>query len=281
MSRLPYLIKRNKKEEGQAVLILLLAIAVILTVGLSLVSRSITDVKISQQSQESARALWVAQAGLEKAIRSNSAVSGTLNGVNYVVQRNDLGLSAEYVYPSKVKANEPITVWFVGHDSDGNIDTSVSYNGTFRFYWGESGESASSSTTPALEVTLIYHDGSFKIKRYVYDPNSTRRSSQTNFSANGSCSDYEFGGQNFAFCSPTITPPSGTKYMVKARLLFNATAKPVGLRSSGNIPVQGSCFPVTATIEESGVTKRYEECQLYDSTPAIFDNLLYSGGGIE
>ncbi|MBU2577208.1 hypothetical protein KKA69_00060, partial [Patescibacteria group bacterium] len=118
--KLPYLIEKKEKEKGQAVLILLLAIAVILTVGLSIVSRSITDVKISQQSQESARALWVAQAGLEQAIRSNSSIGSAgspeeLNGVSYYVEKRDLGLSTQYVYPSKVKANEPITVWLVGH----------------------------------------------------------------------------------------------------------------------------------------------------------------------
>jgi type II secretory pathway pseudopilin PulG len=290
MRRLPYLLKKNR-EEGQAVLILLLAIAVILTVGLSLVSRSITDVKISQQSQESARALWVAQAGLEKAIRSNAQIGSagspeTLNGVSYYVEKNDLGGStSEYVYPGKVKANEPITVWLVGHDTDGNIVPTSEYNGTLRFYWGEGSESGSSST--AMEITFIYQDsGGFKIKRYAYDPYASR-SPSTSFASPATCAgaDKNFGGQNFAFCTPSLSLPiavaSGTNYMVKVRLLFNSVPKPIGVKGSANLSLQGSCFPVTATIEESGVTKKYEECQLYESTPPIFDNLLYSGGGLE
>lgn len=287
MRKLPYISKEIKKEEGQAILILLLAIAVILTVGLSIVSRSITDVKISQQSQESARALWVAQAGLEKAIRSNTSIGNPndqqeLNGVLYYVEKNDLGGSTEYVYPSAVKANEAVTIWLVGHDSNGNIVPSNEYNGTLRFYWGEN-ESGSSST--AIEITFIYQDGGgFKIKRYVYDPYSSR-SPATNFSSPVSCADKSFGGKTFANCSSLLSLPvavaSGTNYMVKARLLFNSVPKPIGVRSSANLPLQGSCFPVTATVQESGVTKKYEECQLFESTPPIFDNLLYSGGGLE
>lgn len=288
--KLPYLIEKKEKEKGQAILILLLAVAVILTVGLSIISRSITDVKISQQSQESARALWVAQAGLEQAIRSNSSVGSVeapqeLNGVSYYVEKKALGENtSEYVYPGKVKANDPITVWLVGHDTDGNIVPTNEYNGTLRFYWGEGSESGSSST--AIELTFIYQDsGGFKIKRYAYDPYASR-SPSTSFASPATCAgaDKNFGGQNFAFCTPSLNLPitvvSGTNYMVKVRLLFNSVPKPVGVKGSANLSLQGSCFPVTATVQESGVTKKYEECQLFGSTSPVFDNLLYSGGGL-
>ncbi|MBU2577583.1 hypothetical protein KKA69_02005, partial [Patescibacteria group bacterium] len=146
--------------------------------------------------------------------------------------------------------------------------------GTLRFYWGESG------STPAIEISVIYNSsGSFRIKRYVYDPNDSRRA-QTNFSNDPSCGDKSFGGKDFAFCTDSLTLPAGTKYMAKVRLLFNSTSQPVGVRGSANLPLQGSCFPVTATVQESGVTKKYEECQLFGATSPIFDNLLYSGGGL-
>ncbi|MBU3957074.1 hypothetical protein KKI19_02265 [Patescibacteria group bacterium] len=46
----------KRDSSGQALLIILLVMAVALTIGLSVVSRSITDIRISQEQEQSARA---------------------------------------------------------------------------------------------------------------------------------------------------------------------------------------------------------------------------------
>jgi Tfp pilus assembly protein PilX len=48
--------KTLKNNSGQTIIIVLLAIAVGLTIGLAVISRSVTSIRISRQEEESARA---------------------------------------------------------------------------------------------------------------------------------------------------------------------------------------------------------------------------------
>ncbi|MFH0863897.1 MAG: PilX N-terminal domain-containing pilus assembly protein, partial [Candidatus Gottesmanbacteria bacterium] len=57
------------KQNGQILLIVLLVMVVGLTMGLSLATRSATDVKISSQLEHSSRAFAAAEAGIEAALK--------------------------------------------------------------------------------------------------------------------------------------------------------------------------------------------------------------------
>lgn len=275
--------KSKNSEKGQTVLIILLIMAVMLTVGLSLASRSITDVKISQQSQEGARAFWVAQAGLERAIKANAGGSGSLNSINYLVSRTGLGGGKDFVFPEKKKADDPMTFWLVGHtDPGGQIDESSSYRKKLTFYWGNPGEVGSDQSS-ALEAILVYKDkdGNFRLSRFVYD---TYPSRNTNFSS-ALVGSFVLSGQTFAFSSGEVnleSIPRVVPYLFRLRLLFNTTPEPIGIKGNNNdnFPNQGFCFDSSATVLESGITQRVQECPLWQFSPQIFDFTLFSGGGI-
>ena len=278
---------RKTSKNGQVVLIVLLIMSVILVVGLSIASRSVTDIKISQQSQEAARALWVAQAGLEEAIKLNQSIGAgekqPLGGVEYSVTKRGIGGSDEFVFPESVAADEAVTLWLINHNDDGTIGSGGYTGNTLKFFWGKEDPPPLSDTTPALEATLIYKDSADKgqAKRYVFDPYSDRNPA-TSFSnpPNNNCSA---GGQNFAFCSnATNLNLSGgaTPYFVRIKLLFNTdSAQPVGVRAEGgkSLPGQGNCYESSATVAESGVTRKLRQCQLWGTSPSIFDNVLFSG----
>lgn len=272
----------KNSQSGQAVLIILLIMTVILTIGLSVVSRSVTDVKISQQTQEAARAFWVAQAGLEKAIKANAGIlTETLNNIDYSVSKIGLGAGKEFVFPEKAKASESVTLWLVGHnESTGEIDETVSFKDKITLYWGNEGEfSDLKDTTPALEATLIYNKGGgFKTMRYVFDPYSAR-SVPTNFSSvNG---PFTVSGQKFSFSSEEIDLKDfGTPYFFRFRLLFNSAPQALGVAASSDLPSQGNCFESQATISESGIVRKLKQCQFWLVSPNIFDYVLFSGGGI-
>ena len=55
-------------KSGQALLVVLLMLGVALTIGISIASRSTTEVEISTTQQEAARALEAAETGIEKAL---------------------------------------------------------------------------------------------------------------------------------------------------------------------------------------------------------------------
>src|SRR3989344_3666431 len=64
----------QQQSSGQAVLLVLLVAAVALGLGLSIISQSTTDIRISQQEQESARAFNAAEAGIETALKAITSV---------------------------------------------------------------------------------------------------------------------------------------------------------------------------------------------------------------
>ncbi len=276
---------RSKSSSGQVLLIVLLVISVLLVVGLSMVSRSVTDIKTSQQSQEAARALWVAQSGLESAIKANAEIPLTSNtelSVDYSVDIESLG-GADFVFPGKVNANESVTVWLIPHNKDtGLLEPPATYEGPRQvsLYWGEG------DSKPAIEMTLIYKDASnnFQFMRRTFDAD-TNRVSETNFTpATSPCSTVFSTGETFRYCSGAIAFPTNTiPYLLRLRLIFNTTPQPVGVRSEDGraFPKQGDCFVSTATVPESGVVRKLSECRLWETTPSIFDYLLFSGSNIE
>ncbi len=273
---------KKDSQKGQVLLIVLLVISVILVVGLSVVSRSVTDIKISQQSQESARALWVAMSGLEKAIRANSSGTvefPTVDNITNEVRREDIGGQPELIYQGNYFQNGSMTLWLLSHDDSGNLVVPNPYTGPskLKFFWGESG----SGEKPALEATLIYKSGaSFLAKRFAYAPPDLAAATHFDEAA-GSCS---LAGTDFSYCSAVVDLPAGVvPYLVRIKLLLNDSSPPVGVSSpdGSSFPIQGYCFVSTATVQESGITRVPKECRYWPTTPQIFDYLLYSGGDIK
>lgn len=256
-------------NKGQSLLIFIFILSVILVVGLSVVSRTVSDIKVSQQTQESARALWVAQSGLEEAEASGqNTVSGQLGGVSYVVERLELGNTKEFVFPNKVAKDEPLSLWLVGHDDQGNMNSNF-YTGNLAFYWGEPGTANNQDETPAIEGTLVYKkSGKYYTKRWVYDPNSGR---VNDFDKNVilGCS---LGGENFAFCTNSFGLPAGGEYyFLRIKLLYNSSLHKVGVKGTSDLPSQGGCLQSKAVATESGVTRKLEKCETWDTVPEIFD----------
>lgn len=279
---------KENKQKGQTVLIILLLSIVILTVGLSVVSRSVTDVKISTQSQEAARAFWVAQGSLEKSIKAKLG-SDSGDGVSTGVSYNTVKLSAAsanyYIFPEPVGPSERVTFWLTNHDSPAQF-----YNGdSLSVYWGNVGESSSEPTTPAMEATLIYQNAAgseYFSRKYPFDPNGSRLSSSTHFlTADYLATGYEFGGQKFVFKGEitglTSLPSYSKPLFLDLKLIFNNNPQIIGVQqSSGNVYNQQETYESTATVTNSNVTRKLRETVSWSRTPDIFDYLLFSGGNL-
>jgi len=266
-----------RKNSGQALLIILLVMAVGLTIGLAVISRSITDIGISRQEEESARVFSVAEAGIEEALRLGYAPAGAIEigGITATVGKTDLGKSSEFAFPGEYEAGDIQTLWLVGYDSNGNLTETGRYTGSaIDLYWGNEGQDANQSNTPALEATLIYKDGSsFKIKRGAFDPNSGRRASNEFDSADSGT--YSVGGKTFQFRKLEFTLP-GIPYALRLRLLYNDQAQILGVKGMSNLPSQGVCYESTATNSQTGITRKVRQCQFHKAPPGIFDYVLYS-----
>lgn len=271
------MMKKMKRNSGQSLIIILLIAAVGLTVGLAVISRSVTDIKISQQEEESARVFSVAEAGIEEALRLGSVPSEPveIGGITATVEEVSLGgESQEFAFPGEYEVGDTQTFWLVAHDSEENLTEEGRYSGDLvEIYWGKAGEDSNSPTTPAIEVTLFYKDGDgFKIKRGVFDPNSSRAASNHFEAPDFGVPPYLIAGKSFQF--KKTFDLTGIPYLLRLRFFYNDSPQIIGIKGESNLPKQGVCYVSTASKE--GITRKVRHCQLYKSPPAIFDYVLYS-----
>ncbi len=134
-----------KNQSGQALLLVLLSMAVALTLVLSVLSRTITDVKISSQDENSQRAFSAAEAGIEQALVVGSDTGPVdIGDARFSATVSDFAEGKEaFVFPSSFVSGEPAVVWFVSHDSNGNLSCSGAGNPCFKgskvkICWGDS-----------------------------------------------------------------------------------------------------------------------------------------------
>lgn len=264
------MVKQN--NSGQVLLIILLIMAVVLTVGLSVVSRSITDIRISQEQEESARVFFVAEAGIESLLAGEELPS--FEGYNVTSSTKKLGEWDSFVFPEEIKVGDTQTLWLVNH-LDGETLGSDFYQGDYiNLYWGKEGQEPDTDDTPALEAILYYDDNGFKTKRWAFDPNSNRTSENKFEIANFSYSTID--DKLFSFLIRIDLPP-GDKYALRLKLIYNNEKQLLGVASGGYyFPLQGNCYQVTAQAVVSGIASKVEQCQLYSSLPGMFDYVLYS-----
>lgn len=272
-----------KSNSGQIVLVLVLITVVGLTIGLSLISRTITDVRISSQIEQSGRAFSAAEAGIETALRANINVgptgSVTLPGAqaNYSVTIQG-GSSDSYNLPF-TQVNGSQNVWLVEHNSDGTLNLSgYSYpvSSTFDICWG-----SPSSVDSAILLTLIYRIGTrYSLVKMPFDSISRGN----NFVLADILGNYCNGNYKYKV---TVIPGtdtnsntddlgiSGTATLILLRLqvLYSATA--ISVLPTSVLPSQGIIINSVGQTD-TGVVRKIQVSQGYATLPTLLDFSLYS-----
>jgi hypothetical protein len=273
-----------KNNSGQSLLVILLVMAVILTIGLAVASYSITDIKISQQEEESARAFSVAEAGIEESLKAGLATNVTVGEITANVTETIQGGSGEFNFgESKFPSGELANVWLVGHTEEGEFtpETHFPYNGQIKICWGE--ETALGDSTPALELALVYQgsSGEYKVVRQGYDPVSGRTVGfDESFDKDGgNCGSNLAFGKDISLDSGAFNlGASDIPYLLRLKLLYNDNLQPIAVQATdgNNLPKQGKCYESSASIQVSDVTRKVRQCQFFQAPPEIFDYVLFS-----
>lgn len=273
----------QKREDGQVLLISLLVLSIATTLALSLISRSTTDVTISNQISESSRAFSAAEAGIEEALKSGVGTSGAqvLNaGTSYTVSKADIaGASGAYVFPKKISQAATETLWLVNHNADGTLIETPTYTASaIDVCWSQE------TTTPAMIVSVVYKTagGLYQVARGAYDPDSGRAltnnfsgvTSSTGGCGTGTGTTYK-QTISFGSFSPAITPASDTLLMLRLQPLYADTN--LAVTASGVLPIQGNKLESTGT-SEGGLVRKIVVYQQYRSPPSVFDSVIYSQG---
>lgn len=290
----------HKDEKGQALVLVLLSLAVVLTLVLFILARSVTDVAVSSSQENSVRAFSAAEAGIENALVIGKGTAGSANNSNYtaVVSGYSQGLS-DFPYPVPLLSGDTATTWFVAHDeTTGNIvcdQNRPCFSGSsMKVCWGNPGAYPNPQFIPAVEVSVYYETtpedaSTVRIARAVYDPNPSRVSSNS-FSAPdaGTCT---IGGTNYEFQKvvqfgvgglgiPATSYNAANGYgllFARIRMFYNTdVGQPLGTSVVGNttpsLPAQGQSIISTGTAGLSSditgqVTRRINVFQSWPESP--------------
>lgn len=265
-------------EAGQAVLIVLLSLSVVLIIVLYIMSRSITDISLSNKDEDSMRAFSAAEAGIERALVIGSSIGNTTIGnANFSANVSNFAEGAsKVVYPISLKSGEIATFWFTRPS-----ETSFTGN-RVKVCWGDSGTSSSTAETPAVEITVFYKNGAvYQILRTSLDPYTSRTTS--NYFSTASVSSCTIDSESFAFQNTvSLTGLSSLQFMT-VKLLYNTTVShKVGIDVTGfgnaMLPSQGKKINANGSSADSN--RSIEVYQLYSVAPSVFMNSLFSSSGI-
>lgn len=266
------MVLNNKKNQaGQAVLIVLLSLSVVLVVVMFILSRSITDISLSSKEEDSMRAFSAAEAGIERVLVTgsdtgsmsigdatfNADVSAFAQGVNKVV------------YPISLKSGEIATFWFT------RPNEATVFNGTqMKICWADD----NATDNPALEVTVYYKVGTeYRVYRKMLDPVFTR--TQNNVVVGSGC---DIDGELFEFNDSVNLAGLTNLQFATAKVLYNTTtAHKIGIdvsATSSLLPSQGA--KILSDGQFGDANRRVEVYQLHPIAPPIFANAIYSASGI-
>lgn len=250
------------KERGQILLIIILITTVVLTVGLSFVSRSITTIRTSKEEASSQKALAAAEAGIEQVLKTGVNIPvGNFSGtdVTYSATANSVsGLEVLVNGGNIVPKDEGADIWLVAHNPDNTPNLALPWSGNLTIFWGDKPVSCDNA---ALEIIVVYDPPPHKFKRFVFDPCASR-ASNNNFSA--ASSGGSVSGKTFSHSTSAIIVTSG--FVARVVPLYENT--PIGVVASLALPSQG--IVIDSTGESSGTTRKIKVFKGYPQLPIQF-----------
>jgi len=280
-------------NKGETVLILILVMTVALAIGLSVVQKSLVDVSTASKVEQSSRAFSAAEAGVEKALAESTTTthvtptfSDNSSQVTAIVDSGLMPTVPATGDQQVVLEFPPLTkegvaqVWLADFNSTTNPPAAFYTQNSLDVYWGNS-----SQDQAAIELTLVYYDGS------IYKPNKWYLD-QIN-RGNGfevvTCNGNNLVGVNTYQCKKTldfssikIANPSATWMLLRARLLYNTTSQPIAVQAVGTCGQPCSLPPQARSITSTGASgetqRRVQVFQQSKTIPFFFDYAIFSTG---
>lgn len=285
-------------RKGQVLIVVLLILAVVLTVAMSLASRSLTEVKVSTSDDETMRALEAAESGIERSLAGTINGGGLIvsetapaNNATYNVINNGVGgrVNDFYDVPFELSAGDVATVTLNGFSRpvppNPPVPVVYGWSKQIRICWG-----VGSGTTPAIEAMLYFQDGSGNVGvgRAGFDPDAARISAENHFSgaiaSGGSCPQGPAGAYKY-YVDANLKNDlgivnNGTPLFLRIRVLYNTVPERVAVVPLANavLPVQGTDTISTGTSGES--VQKLHAFQANPDLPMMFDAALFSGGDL-
>lgn len=247
-----FLKDQKYSNSGQVLLIVVLTMVVALTVGLSIASRTITNLKISKQNEESTRAFQAAEAGIEKALKSASTTTLTADLSNSSSFQTNITSAQGTAFilngQEAIDQDSGFDVWLSDYPSFTNQIGTTANPATITLYWNTQDQISCSKgagdvAKSSLEVLLLSGTDltNPSLSKKIYEPTGVGCARiEGSSSALGSAvlDGVQFGN------TAQIQVSDGL--VLKVVPLFNSTK--IGISSNISLPKQGS------TIDSSGIS---------------------------
>lgn len=252
-------------QRGQVLLIVILIMVVTLTVGLSVISHTVTTLRTTKESESSQKAFSAAEAGVEKLLNSTS---NTLPSTN-LSNGSSFSGSVSTISGSFIPVNNLSPV-FQDDGADVWLSTYPTYasplNGTVKVYWSTSGNDCEAA---ALEILVISgSNANPAIKHTLVDACDARRASNHAVSEQSGAT---VSGTTF-LRSYSIAVTNGL--LIRIIPLYTSTV--IGVSGVGvNLPSQGQNIVSTGTSE--GTSRKITVFKGYPRLPMeFFSYVLFS-----
>ncbi len=302
-------------ESGQMAILVMLVLVVALTIGLAIIARTTTDIRLSTNTNQSNQAYAAAEAGIEAALGNNISTYGsdvTIGNATFNVSTptQQGGSTTTFAFPNELKKDEAAQVWLFDYSYFKNPANSAQpYSGFYNrcsptsncnqlaIYWGTKSPSTPAKT-PALEAAFIYKDSSgFGVEKYAYDNQNTTRSNgfdnvsltPTTVTTNQGTKTYNYSKiitlQPGDTGTGTCTSGSARCYLLlRIKLLYNdgedqgVAIAPQAAFVAGNttaLPAQGT--QIDSQGKAGDTVRKVRVYQSYPTLPGIFDFVVFNG----
>lgn len=249
-------------ENGQALLVVVLTMVVALTVGLSVVSKSITNLRTSTEEANSQKALAAAEAGIEQAIKNGVPIAqrSFTNNTTYSTDiKQVLGTSFLVNAGNPILQDSGADIWFSTYSEDDAVIYTSPWSGNLTIKWGNSQQSCSNA---ALEIAIVSGSkANPQVKRYAFDPCSSR-ASVNNFTA-VPLNKSTLNGINFYY---ETTIPVSSGLIGKVVPLYANTN--IGVVGSAALPLQGNT--ITSVGKSQDTERKVNVFQGFPEIPSEF-----------
>jgi len=170
---------KNKSNQGQVAIIVLLVSAVLLTLGISASQRTVTETKIETDEEALKAAFNTAESGINNYLDTKS-VNYTTDGSEATVVSSAIGGNGQLTSDGQVAANSNQLFWLVNHNEDGSVGTNYYGSQTVKLTFDN-------NYSGALKIDYFYvSGGQYKVKRWGYNLNGSN--TVTGFSASSGSS---------------------------------------------------------------------------------------------
>lgn len=251
----------QKKQSGQIAIVILLIMVVLLTVGLSLASRTTQEVFLSQQEAESTRVFNAAESGIE------NALSQDFSGISVETPLTDIGIDNvsvnTIIFPQDVLETQ------ITEGSTVHLDLAgLPAGAPITIEWSKE----LNCNLSASIITSTYYDvaGITKVEHEAFGPNSPCPPPRD-------LDDFEtssFGFSGYAY-RYTVNIPANALYM-RIKAVYNDTP----LRVTGAGASQFFVIRSEADNDLGDENRAIEVGRSLSTGPSFMDYAVYSGGAL-